>query len=159
MPNTQHELNVFQDIWSRFCRPMRKLAFYLYFFPFIVILSGGGVILAYFKEAGIDGLPLNLSTYAIALLIPSAMTIILELFKSKTNVPSTISICVIIILSSVGFLVASYHDTLWAAIANVLISWFLWIVANCDNEYMDDIAFSKNIKANVGELKSKWDEE
>ncbi len=156
MKSSKTEQNVFQMLWDRFKTPLNKPALYLYFLICIVGLSGSGIVLAIIKDDNISGLPLNLSVYALTLLVPSAIAMINDLLDDQSNARSTILICLGMIFVAILLLTLSFFDYIWAAGINVIMAWFFWIVANYNSKYLDDKSLGKEVKDNVKKLENNW---
>jgi hypothetical protein len=148
------ESNIFQEYKQRLLAPW-CVAFVLYLLFIIVVFGGSGVLYAMWshveKPTNIGYIASNLSTYSIALLVPAVITIMLSFHKTKNKVSSAIILVVILILN--GFLLhfsnAHQQYSIWTAIITVLFAWFFWIIANYDNEYLNDASFEKIIKKGV----------
>lgn len=166
------ELNIFQEYWERFKKPW-CIAFSLYLVFVIIILGGLGVLFSIFSSLEINDaiesvnmkqhmISSNLSTYSIALLIPAVISILLSFYELKNKV-SSIILSVIIVLSSVALLVLSTNKevySIYAAIFSFLLALFFWVIANHDNDYLNDAAFEKVIKNDMKQNHNKdgeWD--
>ena len=139
----------------------------MYFFFVICILGGLGVIFSVFGNAEnintkIINISSNLSTYFISIAIPSVILILLSFLSIKNKV-SLILIIVMIIISCIFllYLSNSLHN-IWGllfAFIGALLSWFLWVIANYDNEFLNDESFDRLIKTEIDEKHGgNWDE-
>jgi len=159
------EPNIFQEYKQRLLAPW-CIAFGLYLIFVIIGFGGSGVIYAICSSVEspnkIGYVASNLSTYSIALLVPAVITIMLSFNKTKNKVSSAIILVVILILN--GFLLhfsnAHQQYSIWTAIISVLFAWTFWIIANHDNEYLNDASFEKIIKRDIEQNHNKdggWD--
>lgn len=165
-------LNIFQEYWERFKKPW-CIAFSLYLVFVIIILGGLGVLFSIFSSLEMNDtmenvnmkqhmVSSNLSTYSIALLIPAVISILLSFYELKNKV-SSIILSVIIVLLSVALLVLSINKeaySIYAAIFSFLLALFFWVIANHDNDYLNDAAFEKVIKNDMKQNHNKdgeWD--
>lgn len=160
------ESNIFQEYKQRLLAPW-CIAFELYLFCVIIGFGGSGVLYAIFSDVEnptkIGYIASNLSTYAIALLVPAVITIMLSFNKTKNKVSSAILLVVILILN--GFLLhfSNTHQqySIWTAIISVSFAWVFWIIANHDNEYLNDASFELMIKRDMKQnhnKNGKWDD-
>jgi uncharacterized protein YacL len=161
-PEVENDINIFGEHWNSFKKPWCN-SFVLYFFLVIILLGGFGVIASIFSFSGIMNVTSNLSTYSIALLVPAIISILLSTHKSRNQVSYTI-ITVMVILIAALLLYFSHNGSIIgsiiASIVSTLLAWGYWVIANCDNIYLNDEAFHKKI---ANEIKDKhgrsWDEE
>ncbi|OAV73662.1 hypothetical protein Barb6_00040 [Bacteroidales bacterium Barb6] len=177
------EQNIFQEFQYRLRKPW-CWSFSLYFIFVIIILGGLGVIFSFitFIDIGIqdiitkeqylcfrDDLKIihissNAATYAIATLAPAIISIILSLFQDDIKNKVSFAIILLVALLLSGFLL--YHtitsngiSSLITAAISIIIALFFWIIANYENEYLNDAAFDKKIKDETNRKHGgNWDE-
>jgi len=166
------ELNVFQEYWLRFRKPW-CVAFSIYLILAVVLLGGLGVLFSIFSSLEINSttedisikehlISSNLSTYSIALLIPAVISILLSFYELKNKVSSTL-VSVFIVLLSIGLLVLSVNReaySIYVAIFSFLLALFFWVIANHDNEYLNDESFEMMVKRKTQQNHNKegeWD--
>lgn len=148
------ELNIFQEYWERFKRPW-CISFSLYLFFIVVILGGLGVIFSIFSSVAIDmktqHIASNMSTYAIATLVPAIIAIFLSFGEVKNKVSLIISLVIVLLLSVLLLYLSTTNDKyhLICAILSVVLALFFWIIANHDNEKLNDSSFDKKIKEDI----------
>lgn len=150
------EPNIYSELKERFLRPWAILSFKLYFFIIIILFGGMGVIVSIYKafrENNWDGIPLNLMSYSLALLVPACIAIFLQYLPTAKNKVSLVilSITVLVVTSLMAF-----TENLIAAVICTLLAWFFWIIANSDNTYLDDNAYDKGIKQDLDEHGKNW---
>lgn len=166
------ELNIFQEYWEQFKKPW-CIAFSLYLVFVIVILGGLGVIFSIFSPLEINDpvecsnmrlhmISSNLSTYSIALLIPAVISVLLSFYKLKNKVSSILLSVISILLSGalVFFSTNKERYSIYVAIFSFLLALFFWVIANHDNDYLNDAAFEKVIKNDMKQNHNKdgkWD--
>lgn len=159
------EENIFHEYKQRLKAPW-CVAFFLYLVFIIIGFGGSGVLYSIFCDVEtptkLGYIASNLSTYSIALLVPAVITIMLSFEKTKYKVSSAIILVVVLILN--GFLLhfSNTHQlySIWTAIVTVLFAWLFWIIANHDNEYLNDASFEKLIKRDIEKNHNKdgdWD--
>lgn len=166
------ELNIFQEYWLRFKKPW-CIAFKIYLVLVVVLLGGLGVLFSIFSSLEVSDsienvsikehlISSNLSTYSIALLIPAVISILLSFHDLKNKVSSTL-VSVFIVLLSIGLLILSVNRevySIYAAIISFLLALFFWVIANHDNEYLNDESFEMMVKRKMQQNHNKdgeWD--
>jgi hypothetical protein len=158
MEENDEKTGFFNECWERFKKPWCG-SFVAYFIFFIIILGGLGVLFSIFGTSTspnekIHSIASNLSTYFVALTIP-AITDILMTFMSMKNKVSFIIYSVVFILISIALLYLSNtietHYVLIPSIIGTILCWFIWVIANYDNEYLSDEAFDLFIKKETDE--------
>jgi hypothetical protein len=158
------EVNFFQECWERFKRPWCN-SFSAYFIFIIVLISAGGVIFSIFSsnnEDRIFSVASNMSTYFMALIIPAVIDIFLSFGKLRNKVSFSIFTVVILVFSIFLLWLSNSLEknyVLFPAILGVLFSWFFWVIANSDNENLNDYSYDKKIKEEVAKNHGgNWDE-
>lgn len=147
--------NIFKELKERFLKPW-KVSFLLYFVFIIVLFGGMGVIVTLFKARegrNWDGIPLSIMTYSLALLVPACITLLLQYLPLAKNKVSLVILSIVILV--VTSLMAFYNSLVMAIIC-MLLAWFFWIIANSDNEYLDDDAYDRSIKQDLVEHGKDW---
>lgn len=156
--NLEHN-HIFNELFCMFKKPW-SIGFSLYFTFIIVIINGLGVLCAfkYSKEnLLLDDISQNLSIYSIAIFAPSLITLFLQLVKG--DIHNKVSFCIISIAIAVGAIFVipvAYQGNICFAILYTIISWFYWIIANRDNEYLDDESFDRLINKETKEHGNGW---
>lgn len=166
MENKDLEINFFQESWQRFKSPWCG-SFVAYFIFVIIIFSAAGVFAAMLDDgiSGIDkGLSIasNLSTYFIAIIIPSIINIILSFWTMKNKVSFVIYLVVGLVVSFILLWLSNSLSNYYVfipALLGVLLSWFLWVIANFDNELLNDASYNESIERNVKKNQANWDAE
>lgn len=177
------ELNIFQEYWGRFKRPW-CVSFSLYLIFVVIVFGGLGVLFSIFSPIDNDlsniiaqnedkslllqnfkikHIASNMATYAIATLIPAMITIFLSFLETKNKV-SLIIISVVILFFSVFLLYNSTtkesFNALISAILSIVIALIFWVIANHDNEYLNDAAFGEIVERGTRKNHNKdgkWD--
>lgn len=150
-----NSFNIFKELKEKFMKPW-KVSFVLYFVFIIILFGGMGVIVALvnaFKSGKWDGIPLSLMTYSLALLVPACITILLQYLPLAKNKVSLVilSIAILVVTSLMAF-----FNSFVIAIICIFLAWFFWIIANSENEYLDDDAYDKSIKQDLVEHGKDW---
>lgn len=149
----------FQEICDRLSKPWNS-AFFGYFFLIVIVFAGFGVFYSFFNalhspsgEAVI--VAQNLATYFMAIL--AASVIDLNISWEIENRVSFLLYSVIILVVGILLLIWTYSMNSGFAfvpsILGCLLSWFIWIIANADNEKLSDENFYNKMrgKGNHGE--------
>lgn len=148
--------NICNELKDRFLKPWSILSFKLYFFIIIIIFGGIGVIVSIIKaikEGNWEGIPLNLMTYSMALLVPSCIILFLQYLPTAKN---KVSLVILIIAVLVGTSLITFTANIIVAIICMVLAWFFWIIANSDNTYLDDNAYDNSIKQDLNEHGKNW---
>lgn len=163
--------SVLLEIWSAFKKPWKEPSFILYFIFMVLGFGGIGIFMSiyqyrYYAPQGDEALHLmtksaiaqSIMTYAIAILIPAALSIFLHLIAPKAKHKISHSIITITILLIVILLVCfTYIDgNMWVASFSALVAWLFWIVANSDNESLKDGSYNAMIKKEVNKHGQGW---
>lgn len=159
------EVSFFAECWERFRKPWCN-SFTAYFIFIIVLFSAGGVFFSLFPSVGSDqkifSVASNMSTYFMALIIPAVIDIFLSFGKLKNKVSFIIYMVVIIILSIFLLWLSNTiknNLVIIPAIVGIFLAWFFWIIANSDNENLNDYSYDKKIKDEVNRKHGgTWDE-
>lgn len=150
--------NIFHELFGLFKKPW-AIGFTIYFILFVVILNGSGVFCAflYNKGAIISSISQNLAIYSIALFAPSIITLILQLIQNQIQYKVSFSIISIALLTGEIYAIPiAYQGNIWFAIGSTLVAWFYWVIANRDNEYLNDESFDNLIKNKSQEHENRW---
>jgi hypothetical protein len=147
------ELNIFQEYWERFKRPW-CISFTLYLIIVVVFLGGLGVVFSVFSpipQIKVQHIASNAATYAIATLAPAIVSILVSFYKN--DIKNKVSFAIILLTALVLSSILLYHTitskgitSLVTATINIIIALFFWIIANYENEYLNDAAYDKTIK-------------
>lgn len=154
------KINVFQEIWRMIKKPW-STGFCLYFGLIIIILNGLGVICAFKYNKGtlIYSISQNLAIYSIALFVPSLISIVLQLIQDLIYNKVSFSIISITILAGEIYIIPqAYQGYLGYAIITTAIAWLYWIIANRDNEYLNDDSFDQIIKKGRSSHGKQWNQ-
>ena len=159
------EINFFAECWERFKKPWCN-SFSAYFIFIIAIFSAGGIIFSIFSSIDADkrifSIASNMSTYFIALIIPAVIDIFLSFGKLRNKVSFIIYMIVILVISGILLWLSntmSSNFVLIPAFLGVFLSWFFWVIANSDNDNLNDYSYDKKIKDEVAKNHGgNWDE-
>ena len=152
--------NIFQELYEMFKKPW-SIGFGLYFTLIVVILNGLGVLCAFCfnKETLISSISQNLAIYSIALFAPSLIALFLQLSQNLIHNKVSFSIISIALLTGEIYAIPiAYQGNILFAIVSTLIAWFYWIIANRDNEYLNDESFDNLIKNNSKKYENRWND-
>ena len=153
--------NIFKELYRMVIQPL-SIAFTLYFLFVIVVINGLGVLLCaiiYNKDAISSNISQNLAIYSLALLAPSLITLILQLVKDQIHhKPSFTIISVVLFGAQIYIIPAAYQGNIWYAALCTIIAWFYWIIANRDEDYLDDESFDNIIKSGTEQHGNHWPE-
>lgn len=160
------EINFFAECWERFKKPWCN-SFSAYFIFIIVLFSAGGIFFSMFSnidaEKRIFSVASNMSTYFIALIIPAVIDIFLSFGQLKNKVSFIIYMIVILVISGILLWLSNSianNSVLIPAFIGILLSWFFWVIANSDNDNLNDYSYDKKIKDEVAKNHGgKWDEQ
>jgi hypothetical protein len=130
------------DIWQKMKRPWAHPPFVMYFVIIIIGVGGLGAWIEISKAyqapspAALVTASRSLSTYLLAILSAAAADLIIS--QSPLN-RSTIMLAISVLivgaaLALIGFVSLSYKLGLVCSVVGTLAAWFLWIVANSDNQ-------------------------
>ena len=159
-------MNIFQEYAMRFKAPW-CIAFSLYLFIVVILFGGFGVILScssanFEAEQKLLHIASNLSTFSVALLVPAIISILLS-FLQLYNKVSAILLSILSLLVS-GILLYFSHCTtgkiaLFLAIINAFLALFYWVIANYDNELLNDASYAQMItKETIKKHGTDWDD-
>lgn len=152
------KINVFQEILYMIKKPW-STGFCLYFGLIIIILNGLGVICAikYNRDTLVCSISQNLAIYSIAIFIPSLISVILQLIQDLIYNKVSFSIISIAILAGEIYIIPqAYQGCLGYAIVATVIAWIYWIIANRDNEFLNDESFDQIIKKGRSSHGKQW---
>ena len=159
--------NIFQELYEMFKKPWSiGFGFAPIFGSFgccliVVILNGLGVLCAFCfnKETLISSISQNLAIYSIALFAPSLIALFLQLSQNLIHNKVSFSIISIALLTGEIYAIPiAYQGNILFAIVSTLIAWFYWIIANRDNEYLNDESFDNLIKNNSKKYENRWND-
>ncbi len=156
--DTKH---IFQELCQMFKKPW-SIGFALYFSIIVVVLNGLGVLCAVFynQETLISSISQNLAIYSIALFAPSLITLFLQLSQNLIQHKVSFSIISIALLTGEIYAIpVAYQGNIWLAIISTLIAWFYWIIANRNNEYLNDESFDNLVKKNSKQYENRWNKD
>lgn len=148
------EENIFAELRFRLISPWKKLGFTLYFLLVVILFGGIGVIMSFFFDDNFNGTGYisNLMTYSIALSIPACITILIQYYPKAINKLSLVILCISLLIIQVIVIFIFYfvdNGQLPVAILSTILSWIFWVIANSDNEYLDDKTYSQTIKDDI----------
>lgn len=149
--------NIYSELLHRFKMPWCN-SFAMYFIIVIVLFGSVGVWLPLLKESpfSVESLAINIITYACALIIPAAVSIILSMKDYKNKI--SLVLFIVAILLAVAFFVgySVFKGNLCTSIICCILSLLFWVIANCDNEQLSDDKYNKSIKSNSNKLSENW---
>jgi len=144
-------------------KPFNDLYFtYLLFFVFLI--GGVGIWITLIQELNNEEFNysqfvLNIGTYYLVLLTTSYIDITTNekiVNKKSLHIYSFILLLLIIGIFSLSFFLSQSYSIIIAFIG-LLISLFVWHLANCDNEKFMDESYMAKIKSEAGKTHgSKW---
>ena len=145
--------NILKELYSRFIKPW-CFSFGWHFIWMIILTGGSGVIMSivnyYVRGTDSWNIPENIISYSLALIIPSAASI-LQTFNKTTKKVSLIEFTIIIfivipiILSILSYCFKLYYLPLIC----MLLSWITWVIANYENTDLNDDSFEEKIKQEI----------
>ncbi|OLQ21628.1 hypothetical protein [Tannerella forsythia] len=154
--------NIFKELFRMLIQPW-SIAFTLYFLFVIVVINGLGVLLCpiiYNKDAILSNISQNLAIYSLALFAPSLIILILQLVKDQIHhKPSFTIISVVLFGAQIYIIPAAYQGKILYAVLCTIIAWFYWIIANRDEEYLNDESFDNLIKNGTEQHGNHWPEQ
>lgn len=152
---------ILKDLYLKIIEPCKEPSFVLYFIFMVVIFGGIGVFLSlyqYFQEEPLKYVSQNMMTYAVALSVPAALTIFLHIIPhSDYKVSHIIMILSVLILQIIAVCFSFWDDHIIVAIFCTIISWIYWILANSCNSSLGDKSYHSQIKKDLQNHGSKWD--
>ena len=152
---------ILKDLYLKSIEPCKEPSFILYFIFMVVIFGGIGVFLSLWQY--INGEPLkyvsqNMMTYAVALSVPAAFTIFLHVIPhSDYKVSHGIITLSILILQVITVCFSFWDGHFIIAIISTIISWWYWILANSCNGSLGDKSYHSQIKKDLQNHGTKWD--
>lgn len=156
-------INFFREIVERFKLPWSKGAFNAYFFIIVVFFGGIGIwasMLDVWNDCGKDAYRIsqNIGTYFMAIIAASLVDLNLS-FKIK-NVASLVIYSMACLGVACGLFYWSYNITsnysFIFSILGILIGWLVWILANADNEKLNDSTFYTEMRNNEEGHAKNW---
>lgn len=166
--------SVIKEFWGAFIKPWKEPSFTLYFIFMVVGFGGIGIFLSIYQHwyynqqinecsNAVDkitesAIAQSIMTYAIAILVPAALSIFLHLIipKAKYKISHSIititTLLVVILLVCFTFIKGSMYI---AGIATI-IAWIFWIVANSENDSLKDGSYNSMIKKEVKKHGQGW---
>lgn len=160
--NESDKKNVFGELWYRFKKPW-CMSFALHFILMIILVGSTGIFLSLYDcVMGESDSPWvimeNIISYSLALVIPSTVLIFQSTNDTKKKVSwieITVSFFIIIpiILSIISYRFKSYV----LPFICLVISWFAWVVANYENDYLNDSSYEEVIKQGANKHGKDWD--
>jgi len=154
----------FDEIVERFKKPWDKTAFNLYFFVIVILYGGAGIIASMYQyfisttEQNIYSISQNMATYFIALTAASLVDIALD-YNTKNKPSFAISSIFTSGLVLILFLYAYNTKGTSAFILGfigILISLFIWVLANYENKKLDDENYYKTVSDNSQDHGANW---
>ena len=166
MPNENllNTKNICVEFYHRFKRPW-CFSFSWHFIAYILVIGGAGIILSLVNHYWIklSSWPIidNIITYSLALAIPST-TAILQSFNetnkkvSLIEVTNTLFIVLPLVLAIITYLSKSKLWAITCASLCLALAWIAWVLANYDNDKLNDKSFDKNLRENVNNYEQNW---
>lgn len=170
-------MNAVKELWSAFKRPWSELSFILYFLFVVIGFGGIGVYMSIYQhcyylhlselsldscpgihEITFSSIPQNMMTYAIAILIPAALSLFLHVIipKAKYKISHTITVITMLIVAVLFVCFTYIKGNIWVAGIAVLVSWLYWILANSINDSLKDGSYNEMIKKEVKKHGQDW---
>lgn len=136
--------------------------YFVYMFFFILIIGGIGIWTSIFQEINnekfeMKNISLSIGTYFLALISTSYIDLTTnEKIQNKKSlqVYSFVLFVVLLCFFITSLFLTSYYS-LFFSIVGVLITLFIWHLANCDNEKFYDESYSSKMKTETKETHGK----
>lgn len=167
-------LSVIKETWYAFKKPWKAPSFILYFIVMVIGFGGIGVFLSIYQlhyyrkivkeqlESTIDiirsAIAQNMMTYAIAIIVPAALVIFLHIIIPKAKHKISHSIITIAVLLCVILIVCFTYikGSFVVASISVFLSWVFWVIANSENETLQDESYNTMIQKEVKKHGNNW---
>lgn len=170
-------MNFVKEIWSALKRPWTETSFVFYFVFMVIGFGGIGVFMSIFqynyysplfecstdlhptiKEIFTSSIAQNMMTYATAILIPAALSLILHVIipEAKYKVSHTILTIAILIVIILLVCFAYIKGNMWVASIAIVVSWLFWVLANSNNDSLKDGSYNEMIKKEVKRHGQDW---
>ena len=149
MSNTKSN-NILKELYKRFTKPW-CFSFIWHFVFMIILIGGSGVIMSILnyciRKTDSWNIIENIISYSLALIIPSAVSI-LQTFNKTTKKVSLIelTLCMFIIAPLIISILSYYFKIYWLPMICMLLSWIAWVIANYENTDLNDDSFEEKIK-------------
>ena len=158
--NNTNDVGIWTELLNRFRKPWCS-SFTSHFVIMVVLVGGMGIILSIFnfflRGTSWWSIVENIVSYSLALAIPSSIPILQSTHKTNKKVSLieiTIGFCIIV---PIAISIISYLFQLWAPpIICMLLSWCIWVIANCDNRDLNDQSFDEKIKNGIDKHGTGW---
>ena len=142
---------IFGEFIGQFLSPWRYLSFNIYFWGFIVVIGGVGVYPSLYRyiseKVEFVDVSESIITYSIALIMPACVQIFLSVFRTEKKVSHVLCSLLLFCLLPLAITVISYiFNFPLLCFALLLLSWFVWVVANHDNTDLFDETFNEKIR-------------
>lgn len=143
-------------------KPFNDL-YFTYLIFFVLIIGGVGIWITLFQELKNEkfnylAFVLNIGTYYLVLITTSYIDITTNdkiLNKKSLHIYSFILLVVIIGIFSLSFFLSQLYSII-IAIIGLVISLFVWHLANCDNEKFMDESYMAKIKSGANTHGLNW---
>ncbi|MED9996414.1 MAG: hypothetical protein UFP03_06425 [Paludibacteraceae bacterium] len=145
--------NILQELYSRFIKPW-CFSFGWHFISMIILTGGAGVIMSIvnYYVRGTDSWNIleNIISYSLALVIPSAASI-LQTFNKTTKKVSLIefTISIFIVIPIILSILSYFFSLYFLPLICMLLSWIAWVIANYENTDLNDDSFEEKIKKEI----------
>ena len=156
-----NEMNICKELWYRLRKPW-CMSFTLHFVLMVVVIGGLGIILSVFNyfmgDSSSWSITENIISYSLALAIPSTIPILQSTNRTNKKV-SLIEVTIFffilipLALSIISYIFKSYI----LPIVCMAISWCVWVIANYENEDLNDSSFEEKIKKEIEQHGKDWD--
>jgi hypothetical protein len=153
--------NLFEEIKTRFIQPWANPTFVGYFVVCILLIGTLGITLSFIEYSSkpheLYKVALSIGSYFIAIISTSFVD--LNLSQKIKNRSSFFIYSLLFLLLSIGLLLLlfAYRDNNAFIFASIgcLLSWFIWIIANSDNENLKKSDLLTNVHDNVNKVLSE----
>ena len=145
--------NILKELYSRFIKPW-CFSFGWHFISMIILTGGAGVIMSIvnYYVRGTDSWNIleNIISYSLALVIPSAASI-LQTFNKTTKKVSLIefTISIFIVIPIILSILSYFFSLYFLPLICMLLSWIAWVIANYENTDLNDDSFEEKIKKEI----------
>jgi predicted neutral ceramidase superfamily lipid hydrolase len=137
------------EILDRLLQPWKTL-YFLYFIGFVIGIGSMGIWYSLYSEGWSTGVITNISTYFIAILSTSVVSIINSKTLKNQKTFNVLSVLVLII-GFILFIVANDKNSYLIGIIGYILSLMFWIIATSDDPTLKETS----IKAAIDEGQKK----
>ena len=142
---------IIREWWGQFLSPWTHLSFTLYFLGFVVLIGGAGIYPSLYRLFSCKGLfwevAENIMTYSVALIMPACVQVFLSVFRTDKKV--SLVLCCLLFFCVLPLVITFLSYTFncpYLCFTLLLLSWFVWVVANHNNADLFDETFNEKIR-------------